>query len=237
MNTTLSVLMLTSVSIGFLHTLFGPDHYVPFIVMSKARKWSHAKTALITILCGIGHVGSSVVIGLAGVALGIAVGKLEAVESYRGDLAAWALIAFGLVYGIWGIRRALKGKPHTHLHIHSDGTVHSHEHIHSEDHAHVHEEDGKVNITPWILFTIFVLGPCEPLIPILMYPAAKHSTIGVVAVTLVFGAVTVATMLGMVMIVGLGIDVLPLKKLEKYSHAMAGFVIALCGAGIAFLGL
>ncbi|MFC1674536.1 hypothetical protein ACFL1K_01385 [Candidatus Omnitrophota bacterium] len=30
----------TALSIGFLHTLFGPDHYLPFIVMSKARQWS-----------------------------------------------------------------------------------------------------------------------------------------------------------------------------------------------------
>ena len=37
-----------------------------------------------------------------------------------------------------------------------------------------------------ILFTIFVFGPCEPLIPILMYPAAKSSVAGMLLVAGVF---------------------------------------------------
>jgi hypothetical protein len=28
--------------IGFIHTVIGPDHYLPFIVMAKARKWTRA---------------------------------------------------------------------------------------------------------------------------------------------------------------------------------------------------
>jgi hypothetical protein len=49
MNQELGILLITAVSIEFFHTLFGPDHYVPFIAMSKARNWSTLKT---TILCG-----------------------------------------------------------------------------------------------------------------------------------------------------------------------------------------
>ena len=71
MEKEIMVLCITAASIGFFHTIFGPDHYVPFIVMSRARKWSHVKTILITILCGLGHVGSSVVLGLIGVAVGL----------------------------------------------------------------------------------------------------------------------------------------------------------------------
>jgi len=74
------------------------------------------------------------------------------------------------------------------------------------------------SITPWALFTIFVFGPCEPLIPILMYPAAtKSGFFGVLMVVLVFGSVTVATMLAAVLI--------------------AGATICLCGLAIQFLGL
>jgi hypothetical protein len=36
----LKALILTAASIGFFHTLLGPDHYLPFIMMSWARKWS-----------------------------------------------------------------------------------------------------------------------------------------------------------------------------------------------------
>ena len=35
-------------SLGFVHTVLGPDHYIPFIFMAKARKWTMRKTSLIT---------------------------------------------------------------------------------------------------------------------------------------------------------------------------------------------
>lgn len=217
MNNELTALYITAASIGFIHTVFGPDHYLPFIVMARARKWSMAKTALITFLCGLGHIMSSVVLGIVGIVMGIGVMKLEAFEAFRGNLAGWALITFGFVYFVWGLHRILRNKPHTHL--------------------HVEDEEGKKNITPWVLFTIFVLGPCEPLIPILMYPAAKNSVMGLVWVTAIFGSVTIMTMFTIVMISALGVNLIPLRRLERYTHALAGGTICLCGVAIQFLGL
>lgn len=249
MSNELTALAITAASLGFFHTLFGPDHYLPFIVMAKARAWSLPKTIWLTVLCGIGHIGSSVVLGLIGVALGIGVLKLESVESFRGNIAAWLLIAFGLVYFIWGMRRAIRNKTHQHLHHHlQDETGHEHDHDHHEEHLHLHSRypsglratpkiENEFNITPWVLFTIFVFGPCEPLIPILMYPAAKSSLGGMLMVTAVFGLVTIATMLTIVVVSILGVNFIPMHRLERYSHALAGGSILLCGLAIQFLGL
>jgi len=237
MSKEIMILSFTAVSIGFLHTVFGPDHYIPFIAMSKARNWSLPKTSLITVLCGIGHIMSSVVLGLIGVALGIAVMRLEAFEGFRGNLAAWAMIAFGFTYFVWGMHRAFKNRPHAHVHFHDNSSEHLHRHGHSLEHAHIHGDKSKKNITPWVLFTIFVLGPCEPLIPILMYPAAKNSIFGMLVVTASFGIVTIATMLTIVVALSLGIRFVPLGRLERYSHAMAGAVICLSGMAVQFLGL
>jgi nickel/cobalt transporter (NicO) family protein len=236
-NAELQILLITAASIGFIHTVIGPDHYVPFIVMAKSQQWSIAKTSLITFLCGIGHVLSSVILGFIGMALGVAVHKLEVVESFRGNLAGWALIAFGLAYTVWGIRRAIKNRPHKHSHLHADGSMHEHDHNHQEEHAHIHSAPQKANITPWILFTVFIFGPCEPLIPILMYPAAKNSLFGLIMVTSVFAIVTIGTMLGVVLVSIFGISFLPIQKLERYTHALAGATIFLCGVSIQFLGL
>ncbi len=235
MTKELMILYITAASIGFFHTVFGPDHYLPFVVMGKARNWSLRKTAFITFLCGLGHIMSSVVLGFIGVALGIAIMKLEAFEAFRGNLAAWALIGFGFAYFLWGVRQAIRNKPHKHLHPHKDADGHTHIHAHSGEHAHVHE--AKSNITPWILFTIFVLGPCEPLIPILMYPAAKSSLTGLFMVTLIFGTVTIGTMMTIVLVSSFGIKLFPLGKLERYTHALAGATICLSGLAIQFLGL
>lgn len=232
-----NILIISAASIGFFHTLFGPDHYLPFIVMARARKWSLWKTCWITVACGIGHIGSSVLLGIAGIALGIAVQRLEFVESVRGDIAAWALTAFGLVYFIWGMNRAWKARPHEHHHAHGNGMVHAHEHRHMDEHMHVHDMQDKANITPWVIFTIFVFGPCEPLIPLLMYPAARESLPCLLAVTATFGIITVATMLSVVVASAWGLQFMPVRRMERYSHAMAGATICLCGLAIQFLGV
>lgn len=235
-ESTLLVLCITAVSIGFIHTLIGPDHYLPFIVMSKARKWNLRKTLGLTFVCGLGHVLSSVVLGLLGVVLGIALGKLEAFEAARGNLAAQAMMIFGFTYCVWGIWRAIKNKPHTHVHLHDGSGAHAHEHVHSHGHSHVHESK-KANITPWILFTIFVLGPCEPLIPMLMVPAAQHSLWGTVLVATVFSMVTISTMMVIVLVSVWGFSFVKLGKIERYSHALAGGTLLLSGLAIQFLGL
>lgn len=239
MTPELRALVLTAASIGFFHTLLGPDHYLPFVMMSWARKWSATKTTLITLICAFGHIASSVVLGFVGVALGLAVKGLIGVESTRGNLAAWLLIAFGLAYLIWGIRLAYRRHPHQHRHAHLNDAAHPHQHAHTHlgEHAHVHDQDATRTITPWVLFVIFVFGPCEPLIPILMYPAAKSGYFDLILVTAVFGVVTTATMLAAVHLGRLGVNFLPVKKIQRYSHAMAGGTILLCGLAIQFLGL
>jgi sulfite exporter TauE/SafE len=226
----------TAAAIGFGHTILGPDHYLPFIVLSGARRWSRAKTALVTLFCGLGHILSSVALGFAGIALGVAVFRLEAIESARGQIAGWLLIAFGLVYSVWGLHRALRGRVHEHAHPHEDGTIHSHEHRHLGGHLHVHAAP-RQNVTPWVLFTIFVFGPCEPLIPLVMYPAARHNIPSVVVVVSVFGVTTLFTMLAIVLPSVHGLRRIPVHKLERYSHALAGLAILLCGGAIKFLGL
>jgi sulfite exporter TauE/SafE len=236
MDNSIMLLSVTAVSIGFIHTLLGPDHYLPFIVLSEAKKWSLRKTMIITFLCGLGHVMSSVILGLIGIAVGISVHKLTAIESFRGNIAAWLFIAFGLVYMIISIRSLYRKKKHTHSHFHIDEGDHTHEHNHQLEHTHLHEAR-TATATPWILFLIFVFGPCEPLIPIIMYPAAENNIPGAVMVSLLFSIVTIATMMSIVLAFKMGFNKINLKPLEKYSNVIAGAVIFLSGIAIQFLGL
>jgi len=236
MSNEIVILAGTAATIGFVHTVLGPDHYLPFIVLSKARGWNSIRTAMITLLCGIGHILSSVVLGFIGIALGIAVFRLEAIESFRGELAAWLLIIFGFTYFIWGIHKAIRSRPHDHFHQHGSGDVHIHSHKHIGDHTHIHSSKSD-SLTPWVLFTIFIFGPCEPLIPLVMYPAAKGNMINVAIVASAFGLTTISTMLCIVLASFYGLSRLPVRKVEKYSHALAGLTIFLCGGAIKFLGL
>lgn len=235
-----NILLLTAASIAFIHTILGPDHYLVFVAMAKARGWSMAKALRVTFLCGLGHVLSSVVIGALGIFLGAELTRLVAIESGRGNLAGWALLAFGLVYLAWGIKKIGRGHRHAHAHSHGD-VVHTHEHDHHHEHAHPHDQEqasrAGASITPWAMFIIFVLGPCEALIPLLMYPAAQESGALVISVALIFGVVTILTMLGAVALTLFGLGRVRFSGLERYSHAIAGASIVACGSAINFVGL
>jgi hypothetical protein len=74
------LLCFSAVAIAFVHTILGPDHYLPFVAMAKAREWSLAKTVQITLLCGLGHLIGSVVLGLIGIAMGSGLASLELLE-------------------------------------------------------------------------------------------------------------------------------------------------------------
>ena len=217
------ILLLSALSVGFIHTLLGPDHYVPFIVLAKSREWSMTKTTVITLLCGIGHVLSAVALGMFAVYLGLALNKLNFIESFRGEVAAWLLIGFGFAYFIWGLRTTIRNKKQGHFYLHADER---------------HTKGGWKDVAPWVLFIIFVLGPCEPLIPLIMYPAVQGSLLNTILVVSVFGLATLSTMLFMVLAA-----VYSTKKLlkfsifERYGNAMAGMIICGCGLAIKFLGV
>ena len=229
------ILLITAASIAFLHTILGPDHYLVLSVMGKARRWTLAKTLRVTLMCGAGHVLSSMLLGAVGLLLGARLASLVAIEGARGGIAGWLLLAFGLMYFAWGLRQAGRNKRHSHVHVHED-VVHDHEHDHRSDHSHVHDQPGKA-ITPWALFIIFVLGPCEALIPLLMYPAAQQNSALVLWVALIFGVVTMATMVAAVAVTSLGIEKLKLPSNSRWVHAVAGASVAVCGGAVTFLGI
>ena len=234
--TSLNILLVTAVTAGFIHTLLGPDHYLPFIMISKARQWSLKQTLFTTIYCGLGHVGSSIIIGFVGIALGYGISLIESTNPMRGNLSGWAFFSFGFAYMVWGIFKAVKNKPHTHIHAHQNGEIHLHEHTHHTDHAHLHEKSTRL-LTPWVLFIIFVFGPCEILIPLEMVTAANHDTKAIAAVALLFSITTVLTMCVAVTAGYYSLKVLPTGKIDRYMHAIAGATVCLSGFAILFLNM
>ena len=221
----------TAVFLGFLHTVIGPDHYLPFVALGKARNWSSAHTLLVTFLCGLGHVLSSVILGFLGIVLGAGVGALESIEGTRADIVKWMLLVFGVCYMIYGVKFAMLGK----VHMHEDGIVHSHGCVSA---GHTHAAPIGKNAGFWILFIIFASGPCEVLIPLVMYPASEFNWLAVFAVALAFSFSTVGTMLLMVggLLYGMRYMGNWTGKVERWNHTITGAVIAIC-AILMFVGL
>lgn len=207
MDHDLQLLLSLAVGIGVLHTAVGVDHTLPFVVLARAQRWPLPRTLRFTMLCGLGHVLSSVLLGAVGLAVGAAVAHLEFVESLRGDLASGALIVFGLAYAAWSWGRG-------------------------------HEHDlPRPGVTFWSLFLVFVLGPCEPLIPLLMVPALEQSAWATALVAFTFGAATLGTMVLLVTLAWAGLGLAPLHRLEGRANTLAGLAIALSGLAIRLFGI
>ena len=232
----INILLITAASTGFIHALLGPDHYLPFIFLSKARKWNFIKTMFITFCCGVGHLASTVVISFAGMALGFSFSKIEAFDSIRGGISGWIFFLFGLSYMIWGIHKAIKNKPHTHFHSHGGGELHTHNHLHDSEHTHQETKAGRL-LTPWVLFIIFVLGPCEILIPQVLIPATHYDKAGILAIVALFSIATITTMCAAVAVGYYGFNKLPTAKIERYMHAISGAIICLSGFAILFFDM
>lgn len=234
-DSTTAVLLGTTASLAVIHTLLGVDHSLPFVALGRARGWTLTKTIIVTALCGAGHVASSVAIAGGGAVLGSTLDSMLWLESARGELAAALLLGFGLSYAAWALWRSRAGVTHTHLHTHADGTVHAHPHVHVGEHAHPHP-DGR-RLTPWVLFVIFVFGPCEPLIPLMVVPAMAGAWPVVGGVVLVFGALTIGTMVGTVVVAYRGLDVFGSWSLAPHGDLVAGLLVAASGAAVLWLGV
>ncbi len=231
----IQLLLLTAASIGVVHTLLGPDHYLPFIVLAKERGWSRRRTLFITLSCGAGHCLGSVILGALGILMGLGLTTVNAFEALRGDAAAWLLLGFGIAYACYGIRQYRRNVVHSHPHVHADGTVHTHLHDNHGAHAHAHVKTGTKPVFASLLI-IFLLGPCEALIPMLMYPAASADVAGIIAVTLTFSIVTVATMM---VAVAIGFETSRHARLRMpngLAGILSGSLIGGCGAAM-LLGL
>ena len=226
-------LVLASAVIALIHTALGPDHTLPFVMLSRARGWTLSRTLAVTFVCGLGHVASSFLLGTLGLGLGFSVVGMQVIDGARSEMAAWALVAFGGAYGLWGMRRALRERaglvPHEH-----DGQIHIHRHGNLK---HDHAGRSRSGTTFWLLFMIFVLGPCEPLIPLFVLPASRGRWALVMVMGFVFIAFTLATMLLLVSLAWAGMKRLPPGALGRWTPALVGGIIAASGLSVLFLGL
>ena len=204
-----------AVSIGSLHSL-APDHWVPFAAIARAQGWPVKRTALVTFLCGFGHVTVSALFGLLGLLFGRSV--FEKLGARMESVAGLLLIGFGLAYGLWGLRRAVGRQVHGHAHAHYD-------HVHDPSRA-----------TAWSLFLLFSADPCVAVIP-LLFSAAPLGTLQTAGIVLLYEAATIGTMIPLVLSARAGAVRLRLPFLDRWGDAVAGAIIVATGVAVGLLGI
>lgn len=210
----LPTLAVAAVTVGSLHTA-APDHWVPFAALARARGWSAPRTARVTALCGFGHVTVSAAIGLAGAFFGVRV--LAAFGEKLSAVAPLLLIAFGVGYALWGLRRAIPPRVHGHAHAHYD---------------HLHDPS---RTSAGTLFLLFSADPCVAVAPLIFAaaPLGWTRTLGIVAL---YEAATIMTMVAFVLPARAGARVVRAPWLDRWGDAAAGTLIAAVGLTVLGLG-
>jgi len=218
----LLTLIIAAVFLAVTHTA-APDHWMPFVMIGKSRKWTLFKTTLIAGIAGVGHVGTSVVIALIGIFIG---GEIsEKFGFWAENITSYGLIIFGLIFTLYALYRIKVKKQHTHFGVH----VEEHEH---DGHKHEHKADIIV-YTPVILIG---LTPCVALLPIAIaaQPLGLTSAIGVI---ILFALFTIGTMMTLTIFSYRGLSFLNLNIFEKYGDVIAGIIIMLTGALVRIIGI
>jgi sulfite exporter TauE/SafE len=215
----------SAASLGFFHTILGPDHYLPFVAMARTNGWSGYKTAGYVALCGVSHVLGTILIGLLTLGLGFALFKIENFQSIRGNFAGWFLLFLGAIYFVWGINLALKERGNST----SSNQLNNPKRKFSNSYF--------IRSSPFLLFLFFILGPCEPLLPLLALGSENTQYFSSFLVIMAFCLTTILTMLLCVMLFYYGFSRFSIfMKYENFMHAITGFVIFACGFSIQFFG-
>jgi nickel/cobalt exporter len=210
----LAALAAAAVTVGSLHSL-APDHWVPFAALARTRGWSAGKTLRVTLFCGFGHVSVSALLGLAGLLLGLRL--IEAFGRRMETAAGFLLVAFGIAYGVLGLRRAAGRRLHGHSHSRYD---------------HVHDSE---RTTAWTLFLLFSADPCVAVIP-LLFAAAPLGAFRTAMIVVLYEVSTLAAMVALVLAARLGARGLRADWLDRHGDAAAGAVIAAVGLAVIGLG-
>jgi nickel/cobalt exporter len=94
-----------AVGIGILHTLAGPDHYLPFAALPEAQDPGRGRLFRLVLACGLLHCLAGLGVALVAVALGLGAGPLAGLEAARGLVLGLGLVLFGLLLVARAMRR------------------------------------------------------------------------------------------------------------------------------------
>ncbi|MCU0792302.1 MAG: hypothetical protein MUE42_05500 [Opitutaceae bacterium] len=237
MNTTvLATLAATGFTVAFFHAAI-PTHWLPFVLVARARGWQASKTMGVALAAGVGHVLLTSLLGLVIAWLGFTLD--EHLGEWFKLIAGGALVAVGVYFAIQQLRGA--GLRHHHL---PGGHHHPSEHCgHEGDASHMEHELREsplvqARTSDWAaisgLFVMLTLSPCEAFLPV--YLAGVE--FGWTGFFVLSGILAVGTLGGMALftwLIWFGLERVNLKRLERYEAGLLSVVFCALGLMMWFI--
>lgn len=197
----------TGFGVAALHAAL-PTHWLPFVMIGRARGWSRRRTLGAVALAGGGHI-------LATTVLGIALARFGWEINERWDAAFhWVVAALLVGLGAWIAFRAPHGR----------GCAHC------EGRRFVPEHTDRAAL--WGLFITLTLSPCELFLPVYL-TAAPCGWPGIIWLSVVLAVATLGGMLTLTWLTLRGPA--RVRWLDRLDGRVLGSLLALLGiATVAF---
>ena len=208
-------LLLGALLVGALH-MSAPDHWVTLCLLGKVAKWTRSRLLLMSLVTGIGHVLLSVVLGFAIVEAGVL---------FTESLSTQIALGTGVLMLVGGLAYAFRQ-------LLSKRTEDYQEEAESE-----YLKAGRRGGRTVGYFAVLgaALSPDLSILPIfvLAVPAGFNLAIDT---AVVFGSVSMLSLLIFVLLGSWGLDRVFEKAPPKYNAALVGFVVAAVGVYVVLFG-
>ncbi len=228
-STALATIAATGFTVAFFHAAI-PTHWLPFVLVARARGWTRTKTLAVAALAGLGHIGITSLLGLVIAWFGFQLN--ERIGSAFPWVAAGVLWCIGGFY-LW--RQWHGGVLHHHLkggsHQPSSHCGHEQEHSHWED---------EIKDTPLVssrkgdwaaisgLLVMLTLSPCEGFLPVYL-SGVQFGWTGFFVLSAILAVGALAGMMLFTWLTLVGLEKVELKKIERWEAGLLGGIFTLLG--------
>jgi nickel/cobalt transporter (NicO) family protein len=198
-------IFLGSIVLSLIHGMI-PNHWIPLVVISKAENWNTRETLSATVITGISHMLSTIIIGIIVGFIGIKLS--ENYDFITRVVAPVILIMVGSIYVLIDLNA-------------------SHHHHHHFDSKAIKNKKSKLVIIASLSIAMF-FSPCLE-IEAYYFQAASLGWLGILIVSTVYFFVTLALMSALVYLGLKGINKFNSHFLEHHEKRISGIVLILLG--------
>ncbi|MEO7597636.1 MAG: hypothetical protein ABIV50_01805 [Opitutus sp.] len=229
-STVLTTVAATGFTVAFFHAAL-PTHWLPFVLVARARSWSRAKTLAVAVFAGIGHVALTSLLGLAIAWFGFQLD--EKLGTAFPWMAGGALVAMGIYY----IGRQLTGRGICH-HAVPGGHHRPNESCSTEEEESHFEHELKDSEliserrTDWAaiggLFLMLTLSPCEGFLPVYL-SGVKFGWYGFFVLSAILAIGALAGMMLFTWLALIGLQRFKLSAFERWEAGLLGGLFCVLG--------
>lgn len=193
--------------ISLVHA-FLPTHWLPFVLVGRARKWSRGRIMAVAAVAGMGHVLATIVLGFLVFLLGFKIAEYAGHSVHI--ISGLFLVGIGVLFC-------------------------ANHFLHHRHHAGPHEKEFVTDKAAILsLFGLLTFSPCEAILPVFL----AAGTVGwktVVPLLAIILVSTVGVMLSLVYFAAAGMERIKSKLLETCEYLIVGLILIVLGVLVVFV--